>query len=325
MRAHVGLVQGCEPVGSPHGVERAGQFYVQVKMEGFTLEELVAFYDARDLFLGLGPVGCQNETYRIKKGFRRLSKSRVPEAVHVCSLFTECEPPTTAYWVRQVLGTKCPGDVIALCYSGIVQGYNSNMLEQAAARGNVLAMALVSSTRLNEPKYMDLAKKAAAAGERIAWNSLGLHFYGIDRKQSLVAFEQAAKLGGTSGMWTYGQECFTKLQSERYYWMGKACRATTEWGVYLVEARQHYSAREPNKEVMLVIGRMIKNSLAAVHRPQIDIAMAVAELYMRCIKRARNAVLCWLLCARRLHLYKDVSQLVAHLVWNERHAFLTFE
>ena len=93
---------------------------------------------------------------------------------------------------------------------------------------------------------------------------------------------------------------------------------------FFTEAKEHVKAQK-NRLVVFTIGSILYGQEIATTAKQHNTAVIVVGLYMDCIKRARNAVLCWLLCARNKCLYRDVSQLVAHLVWNERHAFLTFD
>lgn len=43
-----------------------------------------------------------------------------------------------------------------------------------------------------------------------------------------------------------------------------------------------------------------------------------ASILAKKVERVRTTVFCWLLCAYTLGLYKDVAQLVARMVWDQR-------
>ena len=74
-----------------------------------------------------------------------------------------------------------------------------------------------------------------------------------------------------------------------------------------------------------MIGRMVKGHEEKAHishRPTVD---RIVRMYDSCIERAREAVLCWMLCARRLGLYKDVARVVGRMVWEGRGEFMDMD
>ena len=75
-----------------------------------------------------------------------------------------------------------------------------------------------------------------------------------------------------------------------------------------------------------MIGRMyslIKNRAAdGKLRPSDEkIGQRAIDLHASACLRAKDATFCWMLCAKRLGLYKDVSCLIGRLVWERRDAF----
>lgn len=53
--------------------------------------------------------------------------------------------------------------------------------------------------------------------------------------------------------------------------------------------------------------------------PRNDVMQRYMELYLERSRRARQEVYTWTLCARRIHLYKDVARIIAHMLWSMRY------
>lgn len=298
--------------------------------EGLSLPELVEFYDARDLFLGLAG-GTIRADHRLVEGFWRLQKSKHSEAQYVCSLFSD-GPPVSYTTAFETLYRH--GGLVGFCYAGILYR-RMDMIKQAAELGHPLALGYVAMEgwSWNDGDTVEWAQRAADAGDRLGMyilaNCLWYDEYATtnDNKEALQLYHQSARLGDLDGMIQYGQLKFCKFEAKRYYWLGRAAGKSQEWGRVLYEAGKHvqfYNGQ--SAEVLLMIGRVIKKWKRSTMAPEKEaVATNAVRLYDTCIARARNAVLCWLQCASKVGLYKDVARLIAQEVWSSRHVFMVVE
>ena len=83
--------------------------------------------------------------------------------------------------------------------------------------------------------------------------------------------------------------------------------------------------------MLFMMGRMLKGYVDEEKRLvfglrerklEFDTARDVLRLYDDCITRARDATMTWMMIAKRLGLYRDVSVLVGRMVWDKKDAFM---
>lgn len=280
------------------------------------LNELVEFYNARDQFLGHGNyLGRQDMVC----GLDRLRLSHHPEAQYVSRLFPNGVPAKTIEAMDIFLAQgRHP---IALCYAGLVCYTSVSHLVEAASLGHPHAQSYVIHCTRTPGRRLDAIKEAATVGgDRMAYCALGDFLWNNDRDAAIAAYKVSAHLGYGHGMHMYAKRGFTIAYPERYKWYAQSAGITGEWSKFLRKTRQQlqlYDHGKGHPAVLLMIGRMLKDQEKERYS-----AERVVHMYRCCIVKAREAVLCWLLCGRRLGLYKDVNQMVARMVWSDRHEFL---
>ena len=109
------------------------------------MEELIEFYDARDLFVGKGNYHLKQD---LTEGWRRLRACAHEEALYVCSLFPE-GPPASAQEAKRVFLAQGE-NVVALCYAGLMNGVDRELLRRAAEKGHLFAQGQMAMWRGEE-------------------------------------------------------------------------------------------------------------------------------------------------------------------------------
>lgn len=222
--------------------------------------DLINFYDARDLFNG---VGNYDEEQDLSEGLKRLRACHHEEAVYVCSLFPD-GPPESSEEARRVF--KSQGDnPIALCYAGLVHFFDYERLERAANMGHHFAQGCIARRKTDRESF-DWSIRAASNHDRAGLCWLGYCFeYGIgvakDLMKAAAAFKESAELGYGKGMRGYALIAFEKSDPQRYLWLGRAAHRSTFNILFLEETVEQLSAhhkRQGNVPVLLMIGRMLK-------------------------------------------------------------------
>lgn len=216
-------------------------------------------------------------------------------------------------------------DAIALCYAGFVYSVKQYVIEQAALLGHPLAMGWMADDLKTEEECR-WAKLAAEAGDRRGLCASGSILWDNNRfEDALVLFKRSADLGCASGMFCYGLYAYDNRDPRQYEWYARSARASDSWSVFMLRASQllyDYSEGQCPFDVLFVLGRALVDQVQRVPTGDRHSATRLVGMYKTCLYSARQGVLCWLLCAKKLGLYRDVSQLIAHAVWNERHEFM---
>ena len=242
---------------------------------------------------------------------------------------------------------------VAICYAAFVYGYDRELETQAIEMGHPLFLGEISWRFycLDNRPCFDFAQRSAKAGDRVGLRNLGLCFETgrgceIDSAQAITLYKQAALLQDGEAMYRYANLAFKIDNPCRYLWFGKAAqkgrfsslcalRAGTifeplvESKLFEKEAVKHmnafdYYSGQGCGPVLFMIGRMCKSILVdyGFSRENHKIMEQTVEIYHSCLRRAKNATLCWILCAKRLGLYKDISHLIAQFVWERRDSFV---
>lgn len=157
-------------------------------------------------------------------------------------------------------------------------------------------------------------------GNKLCYDD-GIQFYW----RALVVYREAALLGHVLALRDYGEKAFASSNPERYYWLGQFCRKTGDWGSFMYDVKWQllgYNQHGTGGLVLLMMGRMLLGYVRCVTWSYRCTADDVVHIYKSCMGRAKQAVVCWLLCARYIGLYKDVACLVAQDVWADRHTFM---
>lgn len=288
-----------------------------------SLEELVEFFDARDQFLGEGNSALHPN---MAEGFRRLQASPHHEAVRVCSFFPN-GPPESNKEARRVF-LEQGEDPVARCYAGLVI-YSAVDLRAAAELGHPHAQAALCAFVDKRHRFV-LAKRSAKGGDRSGWLWLGLcrqNGHGCEKNpvKARAAFRTSALLGCAEGIRYYAQGSMLHSTPERFLWLGEASRKDGDYRALMKEAAsqlRRFDEGMGRAPVLMTIGRVLRGAEHHIEQYDRKTAARAVRLYEDCIARAQAAVVCWILCARRWGFYRDVSLIVARMVWEGRDAFL---
>lgn len=181
---------------------------------------------------------------------------------------------------------------------------------------------------------IQLAENAILQGERVGYFNLGKHLafhanFGLMTENGVLPrakemFKLSACLGYSSGMAAYA-DCFDSTREEKWLWL---CRAAQKGNneplcreIYFVT--NEYAGNRTHSSTMFIMGRVLQmfnldyfDYKYLLRCPYyFDHAL---KLYNFWCDKARDAIICWMLIAKRFKLYKDVALLVAKHVWEGR-------
>lgn len=297
-----------------------------------THRELVEFYDARDALLGLGYQGKGPVVSR----FQRFMQSRHPEAVHVCSLFSSVPHYETDMF--DIL-SKHYEDPIALCYAGLCckrVGRQRVFLLKAAEMGFVYAQGKAPLfAKTGEETKGWLERAALEGGDRYALYCWGIRLlYTGDTAKGNAYIRQAAWLGFDDAMTHLGELLYTPDDPNTFLWLGRAAQRHGQWSNFLSHsylAFERYCSGKTDGRAMLMVGQVLHGHTHALQSYNSTLRAAeYVDLYLTALRRARKAIGCWLVCAKRLGplgngyaaVCKDMARMIGIHVWHTRHAFM---
>jgi hypothetical protein len=168
-----------------------------------------------------------------------------------------------------------------------------------------------------------------------------------DEKRAIALYKQSADLGDVHGQFYYGMHGFDVLDWRRYYWIGQAAfrvagrfpfeEAVTEWldlldneGLSLYEGRGRivFEIAPANKlsvdalsETLTMLCDSDSDSFYGAGDEEdaqtVEMLQRVVALYDAGLARARAALRCWSMVARRLRVVKDMRVLIAQTAWKQ--------
>jgi hypothetical protein len=271
--------------------------------------------EARNVFFGLN-----FEEQNLARGLQLAAKCEDEDARLLTSLFPR-GPPSDAEHVKTILLTAGQRDVRCLAWAFVFLPRNASLDElwPAARQGYPLAMAWLC-THLTGPESLAMALQAAERGEPSAaeWLS-GLATLGDAERQRWC--ERAAALGNATCLSRLSKQA-TTLQDR----LALQLRAAAYGSIHaLSEHVQHYlcqflEGKFPAAsiyEIGKVLDRRMTNGTRGdrlVTPLQQESANRCRAFYHNWARVARDRVMAWLWCAKRLQVHKDVARLIAGLV-----------
>lgn len=323
------------------------------------MEDLIEFYDARDQilnrqdYLGKHEIHEGLRRFKLCCNMKGLSSAQLEEACFISQLFEHVQATYLGYVeIKRVLLVKADDfslkstlRSVAICYASLILGYNEGLCKRACEMGNAHAMGVMSQYYLALPTSFDLLLLSAQNGDRVGLRCLAYYYeYGIgcdiDTPRAMSLYKQAALLHDSEAMYIYAYKAFKKDDPCRYLWLGRAAQRgkfystlktfsynqNIESGLFMKEAVIHLTDYDNGKgcgPVLFMIGKMCKSFLPKFGLSKEDrlVGYKIVNLYEDSCESARDATFCWILCAKRLGLYKDVSLLIGRLVWERRDTF----
>ena len=303
------------------------------------IEDLVEFFDARDQFLGISNYDLRRN---LIEGLRRLKTCRHvnEEILFIRSVFDGVDESLLVPKEAKRLLLLHRDNHIALYYAAYLTDYEDDeLLDKAAKLGNFLAQTYFAFKSESEVSF-NWAKKAS--GDREALSFLG-YYYETGKNceknipMAIDFYKKSSDLGFGYGTAKYGLLKFEKNDPERYLWLGKAVKQDSIGSVgffldEMVEQLKYYDflgANDGSSPVLFMIGKMISgnvnkadNSIFGAHFDEGDSVFEsvdrVIEIYHNSFTRAKDAVMCWMIIAKRKRLCRDVARLIGYQVWDYR-------
>jgi hypothetical protein len=207
-------------------------------------------------------------------------------------------------------------------------------LAYAAGRGYAPAQARMCANSSDAGEGYEYAQKAAAQGDR--WGLCELAYFfeegeccAKDTAKAIDLYREAAELGHSEAMHYYGELAFAPHEWERWHWWGRAAErgylfdtfpqiVTDVWMPVFEGGRNgrvlHTIAAVLRRNLNVTEPTVFGRSLSAAGWESI---MQVLALHDGMLNRARAAIDCWSMAARRLRVVKDMRVVIAKMVWEE--------
>ncbi len=288
-----------------------------------TREELLKWYDARSVLLGLNPM-AQDMT----EGMKLAKECDHEDAKWLTSLFPDGAPRSEedarAMFLAEGETAK------ALCFAGLVAGAEWELIDRSAEYGNPLAMAVMAQW-CNGDKRLGWAEKSAARGEPeglyvLAWC---LCPGGSNREtmaRALQLWKEAADMGHALSQFELGKRGFGESDIERYVLWGKAAARGEQNAVSSLLRSVEKQVQMGSCKIVVEIGAacrgLVNSQPMKVFGKRVD--KNVFDAVDRAVTifsewSANRAIWFWIWAAKReLGVAKDMRVLIATMVWEER-------
>jgi hypothetical protein len=280
--------------------------------------ELIKWWDA-----------CDALANSVDKGLQMARECRHLDAQWLSSLF----PPGTEVTqesVAEVLDEQVD-DPRAMFLSWRVFPLCYDHLFDAAEQGYAQAQARLSAGTLGEDALM-WAQASASEGDRAGlfelaecyWFARGCE---ADRSRAMELYEEAGNLGHAEAQHKRGEYGFAKHDWRRFLWLGRA--AERGYRVNFVDTVvEPLPLFEQGKlgRVLHIVGPLVKRNLGVewgyfrsdwIAEEDATQLARVIQLHDAMLDRARRAIACFGLVARRLGVAKDIRVLIGKMVWDE--------
>ncbi len=148
----------------------------------------------------------------------------------------------------------------------------------------------------------------------------------------LALYKKAAELGHVMAQWSYGRLAFAEDQPERYVWCGMACARGMFCHDLINDSERVFALVRSGMTGSVCKAAFVLGDLFVKHTDsasqtvfgkgttsaQWAFVSGLMDLYRKWEENAKNAIMCWTICASRLKLYKDVRQIISKLLWKEK-------
>jgi hypothetical protein len=291
--------------------------------------ELIKWWDALDTITGQGSMKQD-----IAKGLQMARECQHEDARWLASLF-----PGGAQATKNVLLAQGDDPRAMLLASFVGDGeMEVLLLRRAAKMGYAPAQAIVARRAgfQNEKRFV-WAEKAAAQGDRTGLFQLGTCFSAgrgcdQDRRRAMMLVKEAAELGHSEALYSYGRDAFEDGDWERYRWWGRAAARGCEGACFglivgAIDQLKLFDKGRGSGLTLFEIGAACKGHLdgaaecafgSAMNATGLCMLMRTVAFHDEGCDKAKRAVVCWILIGRRLGVVKDIRMKVARMVWLER-------
>jgi TPR repeat protein len=269
----------------------------------------------------------------MEAGLAMARDCRHPDAVWLATLFPPGVAVTRERVLEVMLGQGEDRRALYLaCKAGSEEKQIDRLLRRSAELGYAPAQESLSwESDAEENGEFPLAKKAAAQGFRGGLTRLGYCYaYGgahtRDRHKAMELFRAAAELGCPLGMHYHGQFGFDEDDWQRYYWWERSISSgvlkssgSITW--FLLQSFDVRKSRLLHAVAPLLRGHLDvpKRQLLGrnLHEADVETLQGFLRSHGAMLRRARRAITCWSLTARRLAIAKDIRVMIAKMAWEE--------
>jgi hypothetical protein len=289
--------------------------------------ELIKWWDVLDELVKMSD--CPDKSPELQM----VRECQHPDALWLASLFPAGVAVSPAE-VRETLRQQ-GDDPRALCISCFVgEGFSDDAREKlrlAAELGYAPAQSAMSALTRDEESLM-WATMSSSQGDRSGYFQLGTCFElaqgcAVDMGKAIEMFKRAAELGHAEAQLYYGRVAFGELDWERYAWVARGMLKEKMYllGSDLFGLLPALAEGEHGRILNTVAPALTKcleaARLAEVARGEVtgEVRMLerALETHQLTLGRARQAVDCWSVVARRCGVVKDVRVMIAKMAWQE--------
>jgi hypothetical protein len=291
--------------------------------------ELIKWHDAlEELFTGDD----------LDAGFQLVRCCQHPDAQWLASLFPSDEDVVQEHmWeVLRRLDNDPRAMLVAWLVGSQEDDWDEELKDRAAERGYAPAQAVVAADRFSardEAQGFFWAQLAAAQQDRRALYMLGKCCRDgrgcvRDLGKAIEFFRSAAELECPKAQWTLAELAYGALDWQRYHWMGRAAQKRGDMMPCCdaVLSLLPSFERGENARILHTVAQALRPSLNVAKRTLsgrkcvagfVASLKQVVELGEAMLGRARRAIACWAVAARRLGLVKDMRVTISKMAWEE--------
>jgi TPR repeat protein len=191
---------------------------------------------------------------------------------------------------------------------------------------------MLASLLTNDESFV-WAQKAAAQRNRRGLYQLGLcHVRAVgcarDERKATELCKAAADLGFPAALYHYGKRAYSATDWERYHWQGLAVSRGFAAEFFVDHVLDLLRAFEMGGECRIlhtaapVIAEHLRVNEQSVFwkrigRTKMERIRRILVLHDEMLQRAREAIDCWSMAARRCGVVKDMRVMIAKMAWQE--------
>jgi hypothetical protein len=290
--------------------------------------EQIKWWDALDKLL------VNSRSDHVEDFVRSARDCQHPDAQWVASLFP-AETAVTLPRMRVVM-LEQGGDARALYFvwatPPLGRGLLHEPLVRAAEMGYAPAQASLSARAASPQEAFWWTERAASQGNRLGIYQLGKCFVegrgcAVDLPRAIELYRRAAELELPEAMHEYGEVAFGERDWERYLWWGRALErgrifSFLRFSQSVVGLLPSFEKGELGR-VLHTVAPVIAKRLGAVGTHEYGFRLVESEcarilqLHGAMLDRARRAIDCWSIVARRRGVVKDMRVMIAKMAWKE--------
>jgi hypothetical protein len=294
---------------------------------GVELAEQIKWDDALDALTSSDWNGGGTE-----RGVELARECQHPDARWLAALFPPGEAVTQER-VREVMLEQ--GDDPRALHLASRLGLHDDseaMTRRAAEMGYAPAQFSVAWFESDPVATVIWLEKAAAKNDRNAMVHLGriLNFRDSSKARGIELLRRAAEMNLREAQWEYGKLAFGSTEWERYHWWSQAVE-----GGFEEELLRDVASLLPSFErgecgrILHTVAPVVAQQLRLWKEGGVFVCVfqegratvakfeRVLDLHGAMLGRARRAVDCWSVAARRHGLVKDVRVMIAKMAWEE--------